>query len=309
MFFQIAGLCMLGCATLSPERRDMENEPTIHPAPRRPYEVFGLTKKEVIDWRIDSQRFEEIFNDEQTVIHEIKDSSNNYGEFTFVITSRPGDLRRIYMTFYGLGYHEYRERWITDEWYWYQTNPFSDSLNKKLEKDEARELLLARMERIIPDIQPETQTNRGRLFEMLADLTDEDGALAELEDLEHLADWLVPDPRDELEIIPPTGENLLDDGSREKLPPLYSNDEKGLDAIAQVKFFTPDAQWTWYASEFDGEDIFFGLVNGLELELGYFSLKELQEVKGPMGLPIERDLHFEPKSLRELRDQHKQNQE
>ena len=57
--------------------------------------------------------------------------------------------------------------------------------------------------------------------------------------------------------------------------------------------------------EFDGEDIMFGLVSGFELELGYFSLKELQEVRGPMKLPIERDLHFEPKSLRELRDQHK----
>jgi hypothetical protein len=49
----------------------------------------------------------------------------------------------------------------------------------------------------------------------------------------------------------------------------------------------------------------FGLVSGFDLEIGYFSLKELQSVKGPMGLPIERDLHFEPKSLRELRDQHK----
>ena len=59
--------------------------------------------------------------------------------------------------------------------------------------------------------------------------------------------------------------------------------------IAQVKFFTPDAQWTWFTSEFDGEDIFFGLVSGLELELGYFSLKKLKEAKGPMDLSIERD--------------------
>ena len=40
------------------------------------------------------------------------------------------------------------------------------------------------------------------------------------------------------------------------------------------------------ASEFDGEDIFFGLVNGFELELGYFSLQELQEALVPLGLPI-----------------------
>ena len=104
----------------------------------------------------------------------------------------------------------------------------------------------------------------------------------------------------------PTGDNLLDQASREKLPPLYSGEEQGLDALAQVKFFTPDAQWSWFASEYDGNDILFGLVVGLEIELGYFSLSELQSVRGPLGLPIERDLHFEPQSLRELRDQHRQ---
>ena len=85
--------------------------------------------------------------------------------------------------------------------------------------------------------------------------------------------------------------------SRRSCRRLYSGEEKGLEALAQVKFFTPDSNWTWYASEFDGEDIFFGLVSGFEVELGYFSLKELQEAHGPLGLPIERDLHFEPKTL------------
>ena len=40
------------------------------------------------------------------------------------------------------------------------------------------------------------------------------------------------------------------------------------------------------------------------MELGYFSLKEMQEVRGPLGLPIELDLYFEPKSLRELMERH-----
>ncbi|HEY59622.1 MAG TPA: DUF2958 domain-containing protein [Anaerolineae bacterium] len=78
-----------------------------------------------------------------------------------------------------------------------------------------------------------------------------------------------------------------------------------MDMLAQVKFFTPDSNWTWYATKFDGQDIFFGLVAGLEVELGYFSLSELQEVRGPWGLPIERDLHFEPQTLRVLIKKHK----
>jgi hypothetical protein len=97
---------------------------------------------------------------------------------------------------------------------------------------------------------------------------------------------------------------LLTEEIRQKLPPLGSGEKLGYDALAQVKFFTPDAGWTWYASEFDGEDTFFGLVSGHFVEFGSFSLSELEEVRGPLGLPIERDLHFEPKSLGELKAQH-----
>ncbi|HEY60587.1 MAG TPA: DUF2958 domain-containing protein [Anaerolineae bacterium] len=93
------------------------------------------------------------------------------------------------------------------------------------------------------------------------------------------------------------------------LPELYSGEELGMDALAQVKFFTPDSNWTWYASEFDGEDIFFGLVSGFEVELGYFSLSEMQAVRGPWGLPIERDLHFEPQTLKELMKKHKRDRQ
>ena len=64
------------------------------------------------------------------------------------------------------------------------------------------------------------------------------------------------------------------------------------DSVARVKFFTPDSSWTWYAAEFDGDDTLYGLVDGLEVEFGTFSLKELQAVRGPLGLPIERDLSF-----------------
>ena len=86
-----------------------------------------------------------------------------------------------------------------------------------------------------------------------------------------------------------------------KLPPLYSQDGKGDEALALVKFFTPDSSWTWYATEYDPvERMFFGLVDGLEKELGYFSLDELESIKGPLGLSIERDIYFEPTRIKEL---------
>lgn len=103
----------------------------------------------------------------------------------------------------------------------------------------------------------------------------------------------------------PRGHELLPSAIREQLPELYSGEEYGLEAKALVKFFTPDSSWSWFASEFDGEDIFFGLVVGLEIELGYWSLAELEEVRGPLGLPIERDLYYEPKTLKELMGMHR----
>lgn len=99
---------------------------------------------------------------------------------------------------------------------------------------------------------------------------------------------------------------LLDIESRAVLPPLYSNEEIGLDALAPVKFFSPDSSWVWYASEYDGEDTFFGLVSGFDVELGYFAVTELEGVRGALGLPIERDLDFQPTPLRELIQLHEQ---
>ena len=96
---------------------------------------------------------------------------------------------------------------------------------------------------------------------------------------------------------------LLTQELRKRLPPLYSCENEE-DPMVQVKFFTPDAQWTWYATEFDGDDLFFGLVVGLDTELGYFSLSELESVRGPLGLPIERDRYFEPQLLSEVRALH-----
>lgn len=88
----------------------------------------------------------------------------------------------------------------------------------------------------------------------------------------------------------------------ESLPPLYSQERLGEAAVVRVKFFTPDSNWTWYATEYDPKErIFFGLVVGFETELGYFSLDELQSAVGPLGLHIERDIHWQPKTLAEVR--------
>ena len=81
-------------------------------------------------------------------------------------------------------------------------------------------------------------------------------------------------------------------GSQEKV-------EMG-EQICVVKFFDPTGSWTWYATEFDGKDTFFGLVDGFELEWGNFSLSELKSVKGQLGLGIERDLYIGMPQLKNI---------
>jgi len=93
---------------------------------------------------------------------------------------------------------------------------------------------------------------------------------------------------------------LLTQEIRSKLPPLGGQDAKGGKAIAWLKLFMPSSCFTWYVTEYDGQDMMFGLVEGQFKELGYFSLKELESVRGPFGLGVERDIHWQPTPLEEI---------
>ena len=89
------------------------------------------------------------------------------------------------------------------------------------------------------------------------------------------------------------------------IPNLYTTEDEE-DPICHIKLFTPDASWTWYINELsiDDNDTCFGYVVGLESELGYFSLSEIETVRGHLGLPVERDLGFEPTKLSEVKKKH-----
>ena len=89
------------------------------------------------------------------------------------------------------------------------------------------------------------------------------------------------------------------------LPPLYSQEERGDAALAQVKYFCLTSDWRWYASEYNPEEkLFFGLVHGFEAELGYFSLEEFEALNAASGLPvIERDLYWKPMSIGQIKQE------
>jgi len=79
------------------------------------------------------------------------------------------------------------------------------------------------------------------------------------------------------------------------------------DPTVWVKFFYPDFSWTWFVCGYDPvDDVCWGLVDGFEIELGPFSVRELKETHGKLGCPIERDYYFTPRPLSQLVQELKQ---
>jgi hypothetical protein len=67
--------------------------------------------------------------------------------------------------------------------------------------------------------------------------------------------------------------------------------------MAWVKFFSPYSNATWYITEFDGRDTMFGWADLGYGELGYISLRELENANRG-GLPlVERDMYWKPRPL------------
>ncbi len=96
--------------------------------------------------------------------------------------------------------------------------------------------------------------------------------------------------------------NLLPQNLLNQIPDLYQT-ERSINPTCHIKFFTPDSIFTWYIIEISKDDkhTCYGLVKGFESELGYFSLKELETIKGGLGLRVERDISFSPTALEIIR--------
>lgn len=96
---------------------------------------------------------------------------------------------------------------------------------------------------------------------------------------------------------------LLTEQLKREISALYSQDDVA-DPICVLKCFTPDSSFSWFivegSQQEDGDWLFFAkVVSHLcsDGELGYVLLSQLEEVRGGLNMPVERDLYWESKPL------------
>ncbi|MGJ0495380.1 DUF2958 domain-containing protein [Aliarcobacter cryaerophilus] len=95
---------------------------------------------------------------------------------------------------------------------------------------------------------------------------------------------------------------LLTNEQLQSIPELYASTILK-DPICKFKIFLPNSNWTWYIIEIDKQDnnTCFGFVDGLEQELGYFTIRELENLRGLFGLKVELDVSFKPTKLSKIK--------
>ncbi|MBW8015107.1 MAG: DUF2958 domain-containing protein [Planctomycetes bacterium] len=95
----------------------------------------------------------------------------------------------------------------------------------------------------------------------------------------------------------------------ELLKELEKLDSNSDEITAYIKFFTPFPRcmwgticdWRWYAVAWDAETkAFYGWVDGIESEWGWFSLEEIKSIRVTGELGVERDLSFTPKKMKDI---------
>lgn len=149
---------------------------------RIPQSCLSFTEREKLYDQVSHQRFLSILRQPEIEIHEVKEDVNSFGEFLFVTISCRNDQPRKLYTFYGLGYHDHRERWISETWQWFESQRKLNAFMPP-QKQKALEHIIEREAFVQSQPSPEAPSRSAEIFALLADLTDEDGALAELDDL------------------------------------------------------------------------------------------------------------------------------
>lgn len=157
--------------------------------------TFAFSESELLNCQITHARLLRLLHEPSTTVLAMKEATNSYGEFLFVTVAAfvpriacamPEQVSRFTLTFWGLGFHDARECWLTDLWRWHEAQ-FADPDAPVLNKAEYFRQIEARLKACQEEaVQAPAPSGRAAAFAFFAELGDEDGALTELDDLEAL---------------------------------------------------------------------------------------------------------------------------
>lgn len=147
--------------------------------------IFGLADEEVRNGVVSDEWFLELIQADETALNRVAIAENDYGEFLFVTASRPNADKREVIVFWGLGLHRLHSKYVLDTWRWYypqdemQLEPTS-----QFQKDMLLDIVRARRTLLEELANSHVQSDRGMIYQKLADLAGEEIAARQMEGLD-----------------------------------------------------------------------------------------------------------------------------
>lgn len=137
-----------------------------------------LSNDEITFGRITTKKLKTILDNHQVKLGRFHIDSNSFGEFLFVSFS----IGELSLFVWGLGYHNYRNVYYTDEWFLSTGNGVKKT-STIYSKDVLYEMMEERMEIINTESKNhENSDEHSTLFTALADMCDDDYALSNIDD-------------------------------------------------------------------------------------------------------------------------------
>ena len=145
-----------------------------------------LTENEKLFEKISHNRLIDLINSDTMVLVCEGVSCNSYGEFMFITLKHKDN----YISLYGLGYHEYRDMWLANEWHiahYGKEKDFALPERKRDKRGMLKEIEDYRQKIVNnPNVLKHKQSKRGGLFQELADIGDDDSTISLMEEYEDM---------------------------------------------------------------------------------------------------------------------------
>ncbi len=129
------------------------------PETDQPKPDFGFTDTERLLERLSHERLMVFLQDPRTAIHHIEVSTQEAGEFLYLTLSQRVGEERLFLTFWGLGFDQQRQEWLTGEWRWYPTGQLLHMLPQAIAVEDAQAFLDERLAAISPDVTNDTRSS------------------------------------------------------------------------------------------------------------------------------------------------------